>query len=345
MTNNKNLAILTAFAALAISCAHPVYDGPLDLAEQQSVWQYLSVYSIYQEKLPDESGDLTPTDLFRMIADTLRGAYYTSYTEERLTPADALASRALDNRDAAFKVTDSTVYLRLSEFSDITLAHFKAWRFDILRSSPYIVVDVRGNLGGNLAVTDSIVWDFLPAGSEFIRTRYREYDSRNRIGKTIEWTNLKSAKSPGLEGKKISVIMDNWSASASEILASAFKDCLGAHLVGGRSYGKGMGQVIVPRMGRNTLSITFMQIRGVSERTGDYHRKGIAPDPVPGDIASQSAKQPDPDLYVAVKLLEKSAPDAQITAAAREIQNSGLLKKSAWRNPEAYLLVDEDFLE
>jgi C-terminal processing protease CtpA/Prc len=341
---NKTYIILL-LPLLLSSCAHPVYDGPLDLAEQQSVWQYLNVYSVYQEKLPDECGDLTPTDLFRMIGDTLRDTYYTSYVEDRLTTSSARASRALDNRDAAFQVTDSTVYLRISEFSDITLAHFNVWRSDILRSSPYIVVDVRGNLGGNLAVTDSIVWDFLPTGSEYIRTRYREYDYMSYRGRTVEWTNLKSAKRPELENKKISVIMDNWSASASEILASAFKDCLGAHLVGNKSYGKGIGQVIIPRMGRNTLSITFMQIRGVSDRTGDYHRNGIVPDPVPSDLAGQSAKQPDPDLYVAVKLLEKSAPDAQITAAAEEIKNSGLLRKSAGRNPEAYLLVDEDFLE
>jgi C-terminal peptidase prc len=261
--------------------------------------------------------------------------------------ADAYISSAKDNRDAAFKITDSTAYLRLSEFSELTMGHFNAWRLTVLSNIPNIVIDLRDNGGGRLDVTDSIVGEFVPAGSQYISTRQRAYDSRKHEGHTIEWTNMKNAKKPGLGNKNISVIMDRWSASAAEILAAALKDCANAHLVGERSYGKGMGQVIIPRMDKKTLRITFMEIRGVpGGEVGDYHRTGIPPDRVDTDLSREARRlcPIDTNLYNAVKLLEGSAPADSIQSAANYIQKNSLLRKSAGRIG-AYVLADEDIFE
>ena len=63
--------------------------------------------------------------------------------------------------------------------------------------------------------------------------------------------------------------------SVSEILAVALKDCASAILVGSRSSGKGIGQVILQRNNRPALKITYLHL---SKSTGEYHEIGLTPD-------------------------------------------------------------------
>ena len=339
MRKAKSYRAAVVFAAFVVPlflyCIYPVYDGDEKaLEEQQSVWQYLNVFSIYQDRLPEDCGDYTPSQLFNIISDTLKGGRYTGYMRKERDGAVADIAASQANSDRLLKITDSTAYIRISEFSEITLAHFNDWRRELERF-PNIVIDLRDNGGGLLHVTDSIVGEFIPHNTGFIQTRYREYDQRKHHGVTVDWTERRSAKSsPRLVGKNLSVIINTGSASASEILASALKDRAAANLIGlqdTRSYGKGIGQVTIPRSGRDMLIITFMQIRGVTDRTGDYHRKGIAPDEIP-DMLRDEAQDSclveidatrrviAQTLYCAVKTLEKSAPSSKIKAAAETIE-------------------------
>ena len=96
--------------------------------------------------------------------------------------------------------------------------------------------------------------------------------------------------------------MDGNSASASEILIAALKDCLGATLVGRRSYGKGIGQIKIFRRDRPGLQITFLQMQGVSKRIGEYHHRGIDP-----DIQTAGSETDAQVLLKAVQVHEPSA--------------------------------------
>jgi len=319
---------------LFLYCIYPVYDGAIDLEEQQSVWQYLNVYSIYQDRLPAECGDYTPYDLFNIINDTLGRGRYTEYVDDRQDggAVGLYAQKASD--DMALAITESTAYIRISTFSDTALLdRFNALRHDLMRF-PNIIIDLRGNGGGFLYVTDSIIGEFLPTGAEYIKTRRRAYDDKNLVGKTVEWENSVNSKTnPLLTNKKICVLINGGSASASEILASALKDCAGATLIGSKTYGKGIGQAIITRTNRKTMSITFMQIKGVSERTGDYHRKGIVP-----DITTNSL---DSSIYYALKSFEPSLPDDDIWGAAREIRNNNAMRKGQAASPIGVYVVTE----
>jgi hypothetical protein len=276
--------LLAAVAATAIGCVYPAYDGNVDdLEEQQSVWQYLKVYSIFHERLPASPGTMTPYDMFIAINDSLGGGRYTEYLDDR--PGGGVLFPPDTEFDDPLPLTDSTVYYYIPEFSDTALWVFQR-SLRTLSRYPNIIIDVRDNGGGLLSVTDAILGELMPRGTPYIRARYRHYNSRKYAGETLEDVDSTSTRNPNLLNKRIAVLMNGYSASASEILAAGLKDGAGAYLVGGKSYGKGIGQVIIERDRRKRLSITFLEISGLTERTGQYHRIGIEPDALPDSIAA-----------------------------------------------------------
>jgi hypothetical protein len=155
-----------------------------------------------------------------------------------------------------------------------------------------------------------IVSEFLPFNSEYIHFRYRVYDRKELKGKTIDGAQgiqRTANRYPKLHKKNIAILMNNRSASASEILISALKDrkdMAGAILIGDTTYGKGIGQSHILRPGREILSITSLQIRGLTNRTGDYHRKGIYPDKL---VIPEAGNHVDSCVYYAVEALESSS--------------------------------------
>jgi hypothetical protein len=287
---HQPLIRITAVIALILStliycgCTYPIYDGDSDaLEEQQSVWQYLKVYSIFQDRLPKTPGSMTPYDMFIAINDSLGHGRYTEYMDDR--PGGGVMFDPNTKFDDPEEITPSTVYIRIPEFSDTAL-----WVFNrglrTLSKYPNIIIDVRYNGGGYLNVTNAILSELLPYETPYIKTRYREYNRNKYAGETLEDMYSTSKKRPELLNKRIAVLMNGYSASASEILAAGLKDGANARLIGSTSYGKGIGQVIITRNDRKRLSITFLEIRGLTDRTGYYHKIGIEPDPVPEEIKS-----------------------------------------------------------
>jgi len=277
---------LTAVAALTFigSCVYPTYNDEETavVEEQMSVWQYLKIYSIYHERLPKAPGSLKPSDMFDLIHDTLHGVRYTDYIYDG-------SGGGGDDSDTEFylpkEFTRSTVYFYLPEFSEAALELFNI-SLPMLSRYRNIIIDVRYNPGGYLKVTDSIMSDLLPYGTQYIKKRGRNYNDRKFVGETVEEIS-RTAQSPRLRNKKLVVLMNGYSASASEILIAGLKDGAGARLVGSKSYGKGIGQVIIPKGDRRQrLKITNLEISGLTERTGQYHRVGIEPDTVPKQIKS-----------------------------------------------------------
>ena len=132
-----------------------------------------------------------------------------------------------------------------------------------------------------------------------------------RSAQTVSWDTLKTlhGHAPSLAGKRLAVLVNRGSASASEILVAGLKDGRAnaasgdtVALVGETTYGKGMGQIIISRtyLGKRDIKITFLLLKGISIRIGDYHRRGIAPDvAVAGPLAQ---------LSTALHILEPSAP-------------------------------------
>lgn len=126
-----------------------------------------------------------------------------------------------------------------------------------------LVIDVRGNPGGLLNSIEDILRDFIPKDIPYIQTE-------DRTGDRIPfYSDLEEMKA-----YPISVLIDEGSASASEILAVAMKE-VGYDVVGLNSFGKGTVQNAMPMGDNSTLKLTIY--KWLSPEGNWIHEVGVAP--------------------------------------------------------------------
>ncbi len=128
------------------------------------------------------------------------------------------------------------------------------------------IVDLRNNPGGLLDQAIDVSDVFLEKGA-IVLTR----------GRNIEETQRANARAGDLtDGKKVVVLINGGSASASEIVAGALQDHKRATIVGTRSFGKGSVQTIVPLGANGAIRLTTARYYTPSNRS--IQAKGIKPD-------------------------------------------------------------------
>lgn len=122
-------------------------------------------------------------------------------------------------------------YISISTFSNTTARQFETALKDMEANGiESLIVDVRNNSGGYLAAANDIASMFLDKG----RIIYSLQDKKE----TKDYKDETSEK----REYKVVVLINEYSASASEVLAAALKDSYGATIVGKKSYGKGKVQ-------------------------------------------------------------------------------------------------------
>lgn len=139
-----------------------------------------------------------------------------------------------------------------------------------------LVIDVRGNPGGLLDAIEEMLQHFIPSDIPYLQVE----DGNGEKDKY--YTNLKEKKT-----YPINVIVDEGSASASEILAIAMKE-VGYDIIGETTFGKGTVQQAVPigeEEGQSTVKLTFY--KWLSPEGNWIHDKGVKP----------TVKQKQPDYY------------------------------------------------
>ena len=158
------------------------------------------------------------------------------------------------------------------------------------------ILDLRNNPGGLLSQAIKITETFLDGG-EIVSTRGRDKSD-------IKIYNAK--KGDVLKKKPLIILINQGSASASEIVAGALKDHKRAILLGEKSFGKGSVQSIIPLKNRGGLRLTTAKYYLPSGES--IHEKGVEP-----DIAVKKNKdnfkintKTDNQLEYAIKLLKNS---------------------------------------
>ncbi|GAO43267.1 carboxy-terminal processing protease [Flavihumibacter petaseus NBRC 106054] len=139
----------------------------------------------------------------------------------------------LPSLDAAYLLTPSTGYIRISKFAETTYEEFMA-SLEKLQGMGMkdLVLDIRSNGGGILGEAVDMADEFLSDDKLIV------YTEGNHVSRQ-EYR----AKRPGLfEKGKVVLLIDEASASASEVLAGALQDWDRAEIVGRRSFGKGLVQ-------------------------------------------------------------------------------------------------------
>lgn len=124
-------------------------------------------------------------------------------------------------------------YMSISLFSSVASGQFKNKLKDLEEQDiDGLVIDVRGNSGGYLTTVTDIVAQLLPKGEIIYQI---EKDGDREV--TKDKTSMKREY-------PIAVLVNNGSASASEILAAAVKESYGGYVVGTKTYGKGTVQQV-----------------------------------------------------------------------------------------------------
>ena len=135
--------------------------------------------------------------------------------------------------DASYKLTDELGYIKVNRFSETTYKEFKVvLEMLIDKGITALVLDLRDNPGGYISTTQQIIDEFLGDDQLILITK-------NKSGKE----DITFASSKGsFEDGRLYVLMNQNSASASEIVAGALQDNDRGTIVGRRSFGKGLVQ-------------------------------------------------------------------------------------------------------
>ncbi|MBI3726433.1 S41 family peptidase [bacterium] len=149
--------------------------------------------------------------------------------------------KVVSARSARLVEPDAKIgYVHLDKFQEPTFEELKRSLSDLMKQGmSALVLDVRGNSGGLLASAVDIASCFLEPGETVVVTR-------GRAGRDESRTLARPGKDSPRVRVPLAVLIDQDSASASEVLAGALRGNVRATLVGTRSYGKGSVQSLYP---------------------------------------------------------------------------------------------------
>ncbi|QQY79928.1 carboxyl-terminal processing protease [Keratinibaculum paraultunense] len=181
---------------------------------------------------------------------------------------------------------DNIGYIKLSQFSQYSYNEMINALKELDKQKIFsIILDLRGNPGGLLDSVLDISRLFIPEGP-IVHIKYR----KNNV--VTYYSNLKKPK------YKLVVLVDENSASASEIFAGAVQDRKAGTVVGVTTYGKGTVQQIIPLLKGDGMKLTIAEYLTPNKRS--INGKGIKPDII---VENKSGK--DLQLKKAVELLTK----------------------------------------
>ena len=206
------------------------------------------IVAINGEKMSGKDSDV--------VRDKIRGAIGTLFrmTVERAATNRLETVEIRRNRVPQPSIPDAYIlrpgigYINLSEgFNYTTSEEFDAALQELKRGGMRsLVLDLRGNGGGIVDQAVKVAEKFLPAGTEILTQRGRaRIDNRT-------WRSV----NPSPETMPLVVLVDENTASASEIVAGAFQDNDRAMIVGEKTFGKGLVQSVIDLPGSTGLTLT-----------------------------------------------------------------------------------------
>lgn len=195
----------------------------------------------------------------------------------------------------AWELKDGNIaYIQLFQFSGKAGSDFGKMVSEILSSgADRIVLDLRNNPGGFLEVSQDIAGWFLDKGETVVIEEFGAED-REII--------YKAQGSPHLGSFPLVVLINEGSASASEILAGALRDVKGVQLVGQTSFGKGSVQELERLRDDSSLKITVA--KWFTPNHILINEKGLEPDLVVEMTDEDFDEERDPQLEAAIEIVK-----------------------------------------
>ncbi len=208
-----------------------------------------------------------------------------------------------------FKITRAIVSVPTLEWEmkPGNIAYFKLYNFNanllpawnaaatqaLLKGPKGIVLDLRNNPGGFLDVAVQVTGWFTKRGDVIVRERFRGDDEQYLI----------SSGNESLRRIPVVVIVNEGSASASEIVAGALRDLRGAKVVGEKTFGKGSVQEVESMRHGSMVKISIAEWLTPSGKS--INKTGIAPDYEVKMTEEDYTKKRDPQFDKALEILKK----------------------------------------
>ncbi len=165
----------------------------------------------------------------------------------------------------------------------------------------YTIIDLRDNGGGYIDQCIEIIGELVPGNTPIIKTHERSFDESGERVVEIDST-YHSSGSASAADRKLFILVNGYTASASEIMVSCLMRRQDVTVVGATTFGKGRGQIILGGPDSVIAKVTCMTMVPVGEGAVSYDSVGIVP-----DVASDSSDAFD----VALDLIEAATASAK----------------------------------
>ena len=237
----------------------------------------------------------------------IRGEVGTKVTLSILRGNDGAKTKDIVIERATIKIPIT----KLEALRDNQIAHLSFYSFastapfefqqaatKILATTGYkgIILDLRNNPGGFLEVAVDIAGWFLNPGDLVAIEQFGKAENNNK-------TEFRANGLSGLKNYPVVVLVNQGTASASEILAGALRDNRSVKLVGEKTFGKGSVQELVNLKDGSSLKVTvakWLTPKGVS-----ISEHGLDPDYKISVTEQDTENKKDPQLDKAVEILSK----------------------------------------
>lgn len=246
-----------------LTIIEPIKDSPAEKAGLKAGDQIIAIDG------EDMTGKLPEVAHQKVLGPAGTDVVLTIKREGVEQPFDVTITRAqITVPSTEYKMLDKSIaYIRLSSFSSTTGEELKAALKELLAQNPKgLILDLRYNGGGYLEAAIQVGSEFLPDGV----VAYEE--DRDGIRNTLNATGDGSATTIPMV-----VLVNEWSASASELVAGALQDHGRAQLVGVTTFGKGTVQNWIP-LSDNEGAIRVTIARWLTPDQRNVTGTGLQPD-------------------------------------------------------------------
>ncbi len=273
---------------------------------------YLTIISPIPNTPAEKAGLRSGDKIIGIDGEDMTGIESTIVHKKVLGPAGSSITLTIlrENEDTPFDVTivrakvvvpsvvsemreDGIAYVQLVQFGEKTTSELKEQLNDLMKQDPKgLILDLRNNGGGYRDTAVQVLSEFLPRNEvamleEFGDGTVQKFNTEGR-GQALEIPMI--------------VLVNEGSASASEIVAGALQDYGRAQLLGVTTYGKGSVQVWLP-LDDNQGAVRVTIARWLTPKSRQINEVGLTPDIVVEISDEQYAAGEDPQLDQAVEIL------------------------------------------
>lgn len=236
--------------------------------------------------------DIREMDLNTAVA-MIKGDIGTTVTLEIIRDGQTFSVTVTRDKVSAktvdYEMQENNIgYIYVSQFDDVTTEQFKNAVDDLTNQGmKSLIIDIRSNPGGMLSTVVDMLDYILPDGLLV----YTE----DKSGKRTEYSGNNSAEL----SVPLAVLVDENSASASEIFAGAVQDYEKGAIIGTQTFGKGIVQTIRPLTDGSAVKFTIAKY--FTPLGQDIHGKGVTPDQI---VEYNSDTETDEQLDAAIEYLK-----------------------------------------